>query len=150
LKIKRLGVPGGRPNTSSKVKNKLFWGRFRNPNFQKETVSYSQALWPNYTPVLFPKRRGVGDSASRQAGKHSAQPQGANRNLNNTTTMTVRVIPYAEGGLLSLSTQCVAGATALGAELDLQTNDALAVSTDHYDYVGAPGTDPATAGNAAS
>jgi hypothetical protein len=48
--------------------------------------------------------------------------------------------------LLSLSTQCVAGATALGAELDLQTNDALAVSTDQYDYVGAPGTDPATAG----
>jgi hypothetical protein len=60
--------------------------------------------------------------------------------------MSVRVIPFAETGFVALSTQCVAGATALGAELDLQQNDAASVSADHYDYVGAPGTDPATAG----
>jgi hypothetical protein len=60
--------------------------------------------------------------------------------------MSVRVIPNAENGLIGLSTQCVAGAIALGVELNLQTNDAASVSADHYDYVGAPGTDPATAG----
>jgi hypothetical protein len=60
--------------------------------------------------------------------------------------MTVRVLPNNEGGFIAVSTQCVAGAIALGAELDLQTNDAATVSADHYDYVGAPGTDPATAG----
>jgi hypothetical protein len=60
--------------------------------------------------------------------------------------MSVRVIPFAETGFIALSTQCVAGAIALGAELNLQTNDAASVSADHYDYVGAPGTDPATAG----
>src|SRR4030095_11715527 len=60
--------------------------------------------------------------------------------------MTVRVIPRSEEGFVSVSTQCVAGATALSVELDLKTTDGTAVSTDHYDYVGAPGTDPATAG----
>jgi hypothetical protein len=60
--------------------------------------------------------------------------------------MSVRVIPFAETPFVALSTQCVAGAIALGAELDLQTNDAASVSANHYDYVGAPGTDPATAG----
>jgi hypothetical protein len=60
--------------------------------------------------------------------------------------MTVHVTPRDESGFVALSTQCVVGATALGAELNLQTNDAPVVSADHYDFVGAPGTDPATAG----
>jgi hypothetical protein len=60
--------------------------------------------------------------------------------------MTVRVLPNNEGGFVALTTQCVAGATALEAELDLKQNTAATVSADHYDYVGAPGTDPATAG----
>jgi hypothetical protein len=139
--------PPGTEKRSARPRNKLFFGPFTDPVLQKENGSYSQALSPNYTPVLFPKRKRVGDSASRQTGKHSAQPQGANRNLNNTTnTMSVRVIPFAETPFVALSTQCVAGATALGAELDLQTNNAATVSADQYDYVGAPGTDPATAG----
>jgi hypothetical protein len=60
--------------------------------------------------------------------------------------MTIRVIPITHDGLIALSTQCVTGATALGVELDLKTNNAASVSADHYDLVGAPGTDPATAG----
>jgi hypothetical protein len=65
---------------SASPPNKLFFAPFTDAVFQKETGSYSQALSPNYTPVLFHNPRGVGDSASRQTGKHSAQPQGANRN----------------------------------------------------------------------
>jgi hypothetical protein len=60
--------------------------------------------------------------------------------------MTVRVLPNNEGGFVALTTQCVVGATALEAELDLKQNTAATVSADHYDYVGAPGTNPATAG----
>jgi hypothetical protein len=60
--------------------------------------------------------------------------------------MTVRIIPRTEEPFIALSTQCVAGVTALGVELDLQQNNAAKVSADHHDFVGAPGTDPATAG----
>jgi len=60
--------------------NQLFFGRFRRRVFQSKRPSYSQAPASNYTPVLFHKQRAVADSASRQTGKHSAQPQGANRN----------------------------------------------------------------------
>jgi hypothetical protein len=60
--------------------------------------------------------------------------------------MTVHVTPRDENGFVSLSTQCVVGANALAVDLDLKQNTAASVSADHYDFVGAPGTDPATAG----
>src|SRR5436190_1417662 len=60
--------------------------------------------------------------------------------------MTVRTIPTSIEGLISLSTQCIAGVTALGALINIKQNDLAAITADHYDLVGPPGTDPATAG----
>jgi hypothetical protein len=60
--------------------------------------------------------------------------------------MTVQILPKDSDDFVSVSAQCVAAVTALGAVLKVKQNDPEAVSTDHYDYVGAPGTDPATSG----
>src|SRR4030095_14262203 len=99
---------------------------------------------PTTPPFYFTSRERLG--ILRHAKRESTVPnrKAQTETTNNTTnTMSVRVIPFAETPFVALSTQCVAGATALGAELDLQTNNAATVSADQYDYVGAPGTDPA-------
>jgi hypothetical protein len=59
-----------------------FFEAFAEAAFQKETPSYSQGVGSYYDCKPVPKRKQVGDSASRQTGKLSAQPQGANRNNN--------------------------------------------------------------------
>jgi len=60
--------------------------------------------------------------------------------------MLVQITPRDETGVVALSARCASAVTAHAAALLIKQNDPDAVTTDYYDYVGAPGTDPATAG----
>jgi hypothetical protein len=58
----------------------------------------------------------------------------------------VHQVPKPLEGVISVSAQCIIGANALAAELHIKQNDGPAIAAARYDLVGAPGTDPATAG----
>ena len=60
--------------------------------------------------------------------------------------MTVQVVPRDRDGVVAVCAQSAAAVTALAVTLNIKQNDPIAFTTDYYDYVGAPGTDPATAG----
>jgi hypothetical protein len=55
-------------------------------------------------------------------------------------------MPKNRDGVVSLAGQCASAVTDLADELELKQNDLTAVTTDYYDYVGQPGSDPLTAG----
>ena len=55
-------------------------------------------------------------------------------------------MPKDRDGFVSVAGQCATAVTDLADDLEVKLNDPTAVTTDLYDYVGEPGTDPATAG----
>jgi hypothetical protein len=61
-------------------------------------------------------------------------------------TMTTTHVPPSNDRLVVLGHLCVAAASDLADEVELKQNTSPAVSADLYDFVGQPGTDPATAG----
>jgi hypothetical protein len=60
--------------------------------------------------------------------------------------MVVQIVPKTEGGLVSVAGQCATAVVSLAAILNIKQNDPDTVTTEYYDYVGQPGTDPLTAG----
>src|SRR4030095_1655632 len=138
--------PGALERSVKGAKQTFFWPPSGTPFSRRKPGVIHRHRRPTTPPFYFTSRERLG--ILRHAKRESTVPnrKAQTETTNNTTnTMSVRVIPFAETPFVALSTQCVAGATALGAELDLQTNNAATVSADQYDYVGAPGTDPAPA-----
>ncbi|HET6406901.1 MAG TPA: fibronectin type III domain-containing protein [Chthoniobacteraceae bacterium] len=60
--------------------------------------------------------------------------------------MTVQIVPKDEESFVALCAKCASAVIAHAVSLDIKQNDPAAVTTDYYDYVGQPGTDPLTAG----
>jgi hypothetical protein len=52
----------------------------------------------------------------------------------------------AYDGVVGVSALCATAVTSLAVLLNIKQNDPVSFTADYYDYVGAPGTDPATAG----
>jgi hypothetical protein len=63
----------------------------------------------------------------------------------NTMTTTTKV-PRSDDQMVVLGHHCVTAASDLAAEVDLKQNPSPVIAANLYDYVGLPGTDPATAG----
>jgi len=59
---------------------------------------------------------------------------------------SVTQVPNTNDGMVVLGHQCAAAASDLAAEVPLKQNNAPAITADLYDFVGQPGTDPATSG----
>jgi hypothetical protein len=63
-----------------------------------------------------------------------------------TKPMVVQTVPRDETGFVAVCAKCASAITAHAVSLNVKQNDPTAVTTDYYDYVGQPGTDPLTAG----
>ena len=59
---------------------------------------------------------------------------------------TTSQVPTTNDGIVVLGYHCVTAASDLAAEVDLKQNTSPVIAADLYDFVGLPGTDPATAG----
>lgn len=60
--------------------------------------------------------------------------------------MTVQIVPKSIDGVVALSAPCATAVAAFAVTLNIKQNTPTAFTTDYYDFVGEPGTDPLTAG----
>jgi hypothetical protein len=146
-----FGTDGGVPSSGQKRavndRKRTFFRPFAEAVFQSKPPSYSQGVGSYNCDKPVPKRKKAGESSSRQNGKAQC-PTARRKQKQQTTsnTMTVQVVPKDETGFIALCAQCAGAVTAYAAILHIEQNDPVAFTTDYYDYVGLPGTDPATAG----
>jgi hypothetical protein len=76
----------------------------------------------------------------------SAQPEGVNKHKQYEPMNTVSFVPKPNDNLVVLANQIVPAAAELEVELDIKQNTSPVIAASLYDFVGLPGTDPATAG----
>jgi hypothetical protein len=76
----------------------------------------------------------------------SAQPEGVNKQKQHRQMNTVSYVPHSNDNMVVLAHQIVPAAAELEVELEIKQNTSTVIAASLYDFVGMPGTDPATAG----
>jgi hypothetical protein len=116
-------------------------------DFQKENGVIHRVRLFTTPSIYFPC--GKAPEKVRHANGKAQCPTGGAFNQTQTNinmNILVHQVPRPLEGVISVSAQCIIGANALAAELDIKQNDGPAIAAARLDLVGAPGSDPATAG----